>query len=107
MKYIVFLTTNLSNIYIGIHATEDPSIFDGYLGDGIYVNQANTFKYPKTPLQYAVKKYGTDKFTRLTLGVYNTTQAALTKYRQVVESEFIKLDHVYNACVNWKNKRLY
>ena len=33
MKYIVYLTTNLKNnkIYIGVHGTEDPNIFDGYI----------------------------------------------------------------------------
>lgn len=107
MKYIVFLTTNLSNIYVGIHATENPDIFDGYLGDGIYVDQANTFKYPKTPLQFAVKRNGADKFKRLTLNVYDSIESALTKYRHIVESDFIKQDHVFNTCVNWKNKRLY
>ena len=45
MKYIVYLTKNLKScingnyrIYIGVHKTEDPSIFDGYLGDGCYIN---------------------------------------------------------------------
>ena len=37
MKYIVYLTTNTANkkIYIGVHRTETPYDFDGYLGNGI------------------------------------------------------------------------
>jgi hypothetical protein len=39
MKYIVYLTTNLVNkkIYVGVHETETPYEFDGYLGDGVTV----------------------------------------------------------------------
>lgn len=39
MKYIVYLTTNLINrkIYVGVHKTENPDIFDGYLGNGLTI----------------------------------------------------------------------
>lgn len=39
MKYIVYLTTNLVNkkIYIGVHGTENPDKFDGYLGNGVKI----------------------------------------------------------------------
>lgn len=39
MKYIVYLTTNLVNrkIYVGVHKTENPDIFDGYLGNGLTI----------------------------------------------------------------------
>lgn len=35
-KYIVYLTTNTVNkmIYIGIHSTKNPLMFDQYLGCG-------------------------------------------------------------------------
>lgn len=37
MKYIVYQTINTVNnkIYIGVHGTEDPETFDGYIGNGI------------------------------------------------------------------------
>lgn len=44
MKYIVYLTKNLKSkingtnkIYIGVHKTENPEIFDGYIGCGVYI----------------------------------------------------------------------
>ena len=61
-KYIVYLTTNLKSyvngtprIYVGVHKVyNDPNIFDGYLGCGVWVNKPNTYMNPKTPFQYAV-----------------------------------------------------
>ena len=56
MKYIVYLTKNklekvngINRIYIGVHATENPAIFDGYIGCGVYINQPSTYINPKTP----------------------------------------------------------
>ena len=39
IKFIVYLTTNLVNrkIYVGVHRTETPEIFDGYLGNGLTI----------------------------------------------------------------------
>ena len=36
--YIVYKTTCLVNnyIYVGVHKTKDPNIFDGYLGRGFW-----------------------------------------------------------------------
>ena len=41
MKYIVYQTTNLINnkIYIGVHKTVNPDIFDGYIGNGGICNE--------------------------------------------------------------------
>lgn len=106
MKYIVYLTTNLKSkinginrIYCGVHQTEDPSIFDGYIGCGVYINQPSTYMYPKTPFQYAVKKYGTQSFKREILFIYDTEKEAYKKEEEIVNIDFIKQDHVYNACL--------
>ena len=45
MKYIVYLTLNkkskvngINKIYVGVHQTDCPDIFDGYIGCGVYIN---------------------------------------------------------------------
>lgn len=50
MKYIVYRTTCLINnkIYVGVHHTDDPNIFDGYLGRGLWKNHT---RYIKIQLQ--------------------------------------------------------
>ena len=55
--WIVYQTTNLVNnkIYIGVHKTKNPFEFDGYLGNGIYINQSATYIYAKTKMEAAVK----------------------------------------------------
>ena len=106
MKYIVYLTTNIKSqingsnrIYIGVHKTEDPTIFDGYIGCGVYINQPSTYMYPKTPFQYAVKKYGVNSFKRQILFVYDIKEEAYKKESELVTFDFIKQEHVYNACL--------
>lgn len=106
MKYVVYLTTNLKSkinglnrIYVGVHQTEDPSIFDGYIGCGVYINQPSTYMYPKTPFQCAVKKYGTDSFRREILYIYDIETEAYKKEEEIVNIDFIKQEHVYNACL--------
>lgn len=49
MKYIVYKTTCLINdkIYIGVHKTTDPNIFDGYIGDGIATYFTYFIRNPK------------------------------------------------------------
>lgn len=113
MKYIVYLTKNKKSkingnerIYIGVHKTENPNIFDGYIGDGVNIRQFCSFKYPKTPFQYAVKKYGVDSFERTVLYVFDTAQEAYQKELEIVDSNFINLSHTYNMYNNHK-KILY
>lgn len=106
MKYIVYLTinlkskvNNLNRIYVGVHQTENPNIFDRYLGCGIYVGQPSTYQYGKTPLQKAVLKYGESAFLRCTLFTFDTAEEAYKKESEIVDLNFIKQEHVYNSCL--------
>ena len=74
MKYIVYKTTCSVNnkIYIGVHKTEDPDTFDGYLGRGLFKNHTKYIKNPIAPFHYAVRKYGFDAFYRETLFVFDS-----------------------------------
>ena len=97
MKFIVYLTLCTANgkIYIGVHKT-NPDIFDGYLGCGVYIKSPYSYKKSKTPFQYAVNKYGVDKFKRITLGVFDTKEEAFNLERQLVNEEFLKRKDTYN-----------
>lgn len=117
-KYIVYLTKNtkdqingINRIYIGVHKTSDPEIFDGYIGCGVYINCPSTYMYPKTPFQYAVKKYGVKAFVRQTLFIYDNATDAYKKEAEIVDLDFLKLDYTYNACLGGtyycKYKSLY
>lgn len=104
MKYVVYLTTNIKSqfegknkVYVGIHITKNSSIFDGYLGDGVYVNKASTFMYPKTPFQCAVKKYGVSSFKTSVIQEFNTLKEAFDLYKTIVNENFIKSSHNYNT----------
>ena len=76
MKYIVYKTTCLINgkYYIGKHQTENPDVFDGYLGNSIWVNRTDRLKNPQFPFHFAVKKYGVKNFKRETLYVFDTEE---------------------------------
>lgn len=100
MKYIVYLTTNTINnkIYIGVHKTENPDIFDGYIGNSINVFKANSeLKNPKLPFHKAVKKYGYGAFKRAVIKVFDTEQEALDLEAEIVNEEFIKRTDTYNT----------
>lgn len=98
LKYIVYCTINLINskIYIGVHKTNDPSKFDGYIGCGVLVNQPNTYQKPKTHFQFAVKKYGPKNFKRITLAVFNSLEEASDLEAHIVDEAFLKRSDVYN-----------
>ena len=116
--FIVYLTINLKSqingknkIYVGVHKTKDPTIFDGYIGCGVIITQPSTYMYPKTPFQYAVKKYGVDSFKRITLFEFDNEKDAYEKEREIVNTDFIKQSHVYNVNLggicNNKGKSVY
>lgn len=101
MKYIVYLTTNRINnkIYIGVHGTEDPNVFDGYLGDGAYANRPSTYNKGKCHLHNAILKYGTSAFYRITLKEFDSLEDALDLEAWLVTENFVKRSDTYNMVV--------
>lgn len=101
MKYIVYQTTNIINnkIYIGVHKVENPDVFDGYLGCGVYIHSPSSYMYPTTPFQYAVKKYGISKFKRTTIKVFDNLQEAFNLEKELVNYEFLNRKDTYNAAL--------
>lgn len=114
MKYIVYLTTNKVNnkIYIGIHETEDPNTFDGYIGCGVYINKPSSYNKNKTHFHNAVLKYGVSAFYRTTLKVFNNLEDALDLESWLVTDDFVKRTDTYNmiiggSCPPILNKKIY
>lgn len=105
MKYIVYQTTCVINnkIYIGVHATMDPDIFDGYLGCGVYTNRPSTYSRPNTPFKCAVKKYGIKKFIRTTIQIFDTEEAAYKLEEVLVNEEFVKREDTYNLALGGRS----
>jgi len=85
-----------NKIYIGVHKTMNPDKFDGYIGNGVYVSQPNTYKYSKTKFQCAINKYGVKNFVRKTLACFDTEKEAYHLEEELVTEEFLKRDDVYN-----------
>ncbi len=101
MYYIGYLTTNLSNkkIYIGIHKTENPYKFDGYLGCGVWETKPSSYMHPKEAFQRAVKKYGPKNFIRVTLQVFDSLKDAQDFERFMVNEEFVARPDTYNVAL--------
>lgn len=97
MKFIVYCTTCKVNgkIYIGVHKTENPNVFDGYIGNGLKIGY--NIKNPKTAFQHAVKKYGYSNFVRNTLFVFDNEEEAYLKEKEIVTLEFIRQKSNYNT----------
>ena len=114
MKYIVYLTTNKVNnkIYIGVHSTENPNIFDGYIGCGANIYFPNTYNKGKTHLHNAILKYGTSAFHRITLREFDSLEDALDLESWLVTDSFVKRVDTYNMIVGGGyppilNKKIY
>ncbi len=109
MKYIVYQTTNLVNnkIYIGVHKTKDPEIFDGYLGCGVSLNEPSMYMNPRTPFQYAVKKYGVKNFKRVVLKVFDLEDDAYRLESELVNIDFIKRNDTYNIALGGNKGSYY
>jgi len=101
MKYIVYQTVNKVNnkIYVGVHGTETPDEFDGYIGNGVSIYRPATYLNPKTPFQYAVKKYGIKSFIRTTLKIFDKEEDAYKMEEEIVNEDFLKREDVYNLAL--------
>lgn len=99
MKYIVYLTTNKINnkIYIGVHKTENPNVFDGYIGCGAFIDKPSSYNKNKTHLHNAILKYGVSAFYRHTLKVFDTEEEALELEKELVTEDFVKRTDTYNC----------
>ena len=104
-KTIVYLTTNIVNkkIYIGVHNTETPDKFDGYLGAGVNIYHPSSNNHPSCPFHFAVKKYGFDSFVRSIIAVFDDRQSALELEKLLVNETFIARDDTYNITLGGGN----
>lgn len=86
MYYIIYKTTNIINekIYVGKHKTKD--LNDGYLGSGKLLN-------------YAIKKYGIENFTREVLYLCSNEDEMNAKENEIVTEDFCTRLDTYNLCV--------
>lgn len=107
-NWIVYCTINTINhkFYIGVHKTNDPTTFDGYIGCDVNINYPSSYKNPQTPFQFAVKKYGCDKFIRVVLKSNLTKEEALNIEKKLVNKEFIKRKDTYNISVGGNGGKL-
>lgn len=105
MKYIVYQTTNKLNnkIYIGVHKTETPDEFDGYLGNGVYIYRPSSYSHPKTHFQYAIKKHGIKNFIRTIIKVFETEEEAYNLEAELVTKEFIMREDTYNEVLGGRD----
>lgn len=71
MKYTVYKTTNNINnkVYIGVHKTDD--VNDNYIGSGNLIKRA-------------IKKYGTEAFTKEILFIFDTASEAFAVEKSLV-----------------------
>ena len=106
MNYIVYKTTNLINgkMYIGVHKTKDPEVFDGYLGCGCYSTKPYSWKQKTNSIfPAAIRKYGPNSFKRETLFIFDGTQEgralAYLKERELVNENWVSDKNTYNICV--------
>lgn len=99
MYYIVYITKNIINNkqYIGVHKTDNASVFDGYIGCGVNIHKPASYNNPKTPFQYAVKKYGTKNFVRSVIKIFNTKEEAFKLESELVTTEIIYSGEYYNC----------
>ena len=81
--YTIYQITNKINnkIYIGVHKATDPN--DNYMGSGLLIKRA-------------IKKHGTDNFTKEILFEYDDKEDAYLKEAEIVNEDFITNSNSYN-----------
>ena len=92
------MNTVNNKTYIGVHKTTQNN-FDGYIGCGVDITRPSTYKKSKTAFQYAVNKYGVDKFSRSTLFTFDNELDAYNKESELVTIEYVKNPNTYNLIV--------
>ena len=99
-KWIVYLTVNTVNqkTYIGVHKTNRDD-FDGYIGCGVNIYIPASYKKSKTHFQYAVNKYGIDKFIRSILFTFDNEEEAYKKEKELVTEDYVRNPNTYNLIV--------
>ena len=87
MKYHFYLYEIRNNIngkvYVGVHKTRN--LDDGYMGSGIHIKRA-------------IKQHGIENFTKTILKQYDSSEEMYAGESQIVDSNFILRDDVYNIC---------
>ena len=113
LTYIVFITYNLNNgyIYIGTHYT-DPTEFDFYIGDGIYINNPETYERSKTKLQLAVKTEGVKNFKRIIIAEFDNSKDADNLADMLITQKLLERQDVYNTSlisvnIPFTNEKVY
>ena len=98
-KWIVYQTTCKVNgkIYIGVHKTKNPDVFDGYIGGGYEIGY--TIKNTKNAYARALKKYGYSNFIRTTIKIFDNEEEAYKLESEIVNLDFIKRRDTYNTAL--------
>ena len=109
--YIVYKTINKINnkIFVGIHETDNPNQFDGYLGCGAWIQNPVTYNRGRKMFHKAILKYGVKAFRREVLKVFKTEQQAIKFENSIIDEEFVSDYNTYNFELNlpFINKPIY
>lgn len=97
MKYYMYKITNMINskIYIGVHSVRILNIEDDtYMGSGIRIKAA-------------IKKYGIENFNREILEIFENSEQAFAKEKEIVNQEFVYRNDTYNLAIGGKGGKLW
>lgn len=92
--WILYRTTNVCNgkIYVGVHKLDNTKRSGNYLGSGY-------------ALKTAIKKYGRENFTRVTLAEFACSKDAYLAEAKMVTEEFLNRPDTYNICLGGREGR--